>query len=311
MKAEEEKKLVDKALEQLSDALERGQSDVLKAYLAAMGRFWRYSLRNAMLIAAQRPGAQQVAGFHTWKKLGRYVRKGERGIAILAPMIRGGTGRCRNRLPMKKDEAPSSPDSDLDKVFGFRAAYVFDVSQTDGKPLPEFASVGGDPRGYTERLKAFIAEQGIKLEYSERIAPAQGASSDGRITLLPDLLPAEEFSVLVHELAHCVLHGKAEQGQSSKTTRETEAEAIAYAVCQSIGLEVSSSSSDYIQLWDGDRKTLAASLARIRRTAVEIIEAVTLVPDGQAGIRGGGERAASRDADGVRAVLPQGFGAVA
>ena len=92
--------------------------------------------------------------------------------------------------------------------------YVFDISQTDGKPLPDFARASGDPGGYTKRLKAFIAQRGIKLDYSERIAPDRGVSSGGRITLLPDLLPAEEFSVLTHELAHEMTH----QTEDTRTT---------------------------------------------------------------------------------------------
>jgi antirestriction protein ArdC len=279
MNVEQARKLADSAIEQLATALEQGQSETLRVYLAAMGRFHRYSLNNVILIALARPGATQVAGFHTWKRLGRHVRKGEKGIAILAPLVRKGTERRRNRLLVREGGVSGRAESDSEEVLGFRTAYVFDVSQTEGKPLPEFARASGDPGDCTERLKAFISRQGIKLDYSERIAPAQGRSSEGRITLLPGLPPAEEFSVLAHELAHCVLHGKAEQGQSSKAVRETEAEAVAYAVCQTIGLDASLASSDYVQLWDGDTKTLAASLARIRGVAVEIIRAVDTYPN--------------------------------
>jgi hypothetical protein len=103
MNVEEAKKMADGALQQLVAALERGQSDTLKAYLAAMGRFHRYSLRNALLIAVQRPDARQVAGFRTWRRLGRVVRKGERGIAILAPVVR----RKREATNRTEDEATS------------------------------------------------------------------------------------------------------------------------------------------------------------------------------------------------------------
>ena len=157
----------------------------------------------------------------------------------------------------------------------FGGAYVFDISQTEGKPLPEFTQVSGDPGGYTKRLKAFITKRGIQLDYSERIAPAQGVSSGGRITLLPSLLPAEELSVLTHELAHEMTHKTEERGQLSKAVLETEAEAVAYAVCQSVGLEAIGAVRDYIQLWNGDKKTLTASLERIRAVAGEIIGVIT------------------------------------
>lgn len=148
------------------------------------------------------------------------------------------------------------------------------MSQTEGKPLPEFTETRGNPGRHTERLKALVTGRGIELNYSDKIAPAHGVSISNRITLLPGLSPAEEFATLAHELAHCVLHGEAEQGQSGKTVRETEAEAVAYVVCESVGLDANSASSDYIQLWDGDKKTLAASLGRIQRTAAEIIAGI-------------------------------------
>ena len=274
LRIEEARKFADAELERLAAALERGESDTMKSYLAAMGRFWRYSLRNAMLIAAQRPSAQHVAGFHTWKKLGRHVRKGERGIVILAPVVRR-TRRDTSRAKRKAVEANQNDVDDLpENIVAFRGAYVFDVSQTDGKSLPEFAQVSGDPGSYTERLKAFVAKQGIELDYSERIAPAQGTSSGGRITLLPGLSPAEELSVLAHEVAHEMTHKAKEREQLTKAVCETEAEAVAYVVCQSAGLETNSSSSDYVQLWGGDAKTLTASLDRIQKTAAEMIEAI-------------------------------------
>ena len=121
-------------------------------------------------------------------------------------------------------------------------------------------------------MKALVAKQGIKLEYSNRIGPAEGASEGGRIILRTDLEPAAEFSVLVHEHAHERLHQGKEK--DSKTVRETEAEAVAFAVCQAVGLDTNTASSDYIQLYDGKKETLLASLQRIKETAGEIIEAV-------------------------------------
>ena len=92
MKVEQAKQIVSKAIEELSQSLERGHSETLRNYLAAIGRFHRYSLRNVMLIASQNPAATHVAGFHTWHKLGRFVKKGEKGILILAPIVRATHG---------------------------------------------------------------------------------------------------------------------------------------------------------------------------------------------------------------------------
>lgn len=191
MKVEQAKQIASNAIEQLKEALERGHSETLKKYLGAIARFHRYSWHNIMLIASQKPTATHVAGFHTWHKLGRFVKKGEKGILILAPIIRK---KATNTDEVEPEDSPSA--------VGFRAAYVFDVSQTDGQPLPEIGSVNGDPRDYRERLAEFVAGQGIALEYSDEIAPARGTSSGGKITLLPGQSPAEEFATLAHEVAH-------------------------------------------------------------------------------------------------------------
>ena len=179
------KRMADKAMEKLMGAVEDGKSRQLQAYLAMLGRFHRYSLGNVLLIASQKPDARRVAGYRTWQQLGRQVKQRERGIRILAPIA------IRRK---DKDEE--------DEVIAFKTACVFDVSQTDGKPLAEFAKVQGNAGRALERLKGLVAEHGIKLEYSNRIGLAQGASAGGRIILRTDLEPAAEFSVLVHEYAH-------------------------------------------------------------------------------------------------------------
>jgi antirestriction protein ArdC len=191
MNSENIKKVTNQAIEQLITALNEGRSETLKQYLATVARFRRYSWHNVMLIASQKPAATYVAGFHAWHKLGRFVKKGEKGILILAPIIR------------KKAENNGEADPDESSTaVGFRATYVFDISQTDGQPLPKIGSVNGDPREHRERLAKFVADQGISLEYSEEIAPARGTSSGGKITLLPGQTQAEEFATLAHELAH-------------------------------------------------------------------------------------------------------------
>jgi antirestriction protein ArdC len=269
MKAEQVKKMADEALANLATALERGQSDAMKTYLAALSRFHHYSFGNVMLIAMQKPDATRVAGFQTWKSFGRYVKKGEKGILIIAPMV----------IRSKGDAGEENGDGEDRTILRFKAVYVFDVSQTDGEPLPEPARIAGDPSHHTERLKAFVASMGIELAYSDSLGTAAGMSQGGKITLAQGLSPAEEFSVLVHELAHEMLHPKDAENRPSKTVRETEAEAVAFVVSQAIGLDTSTAASDYIQVYQGDKGTLAESLDRIQQTATAIIQAVTETED--------------------------------
>jgi hypothetical protein len=263
MKIEQAKQIANTAIEQLSQALEQGQSQTLKNYLAAIGRFHRYSLRNVMLIATQNPTASYVAGYNAWRTLGRFVKKGEQGILILAPIVRG---KNSNTKQVETDES-STP-------VGFRAAYVFDISQTDGKELPQLNGVNGNPSEYRERLGKLVAEQGIVLEYSGDIAPARGRSSGGKITLLPGQSAAEDFATLAHELAHEMLHRDQRRAQTTKRVRETEAEAVSFIVCSGIGLETGSAAQDYIQLYDGDAKLLTESLEHIQRTASRILNSI-------------------------------------
>jgi len=263
MKSEQIKEITEKATEQLVAALQGGHSETLTAYLKAIGRFHRYSLHNVMLIASQKPNASYVAGFRTWNELGRFVKKGEKGILILAPIV-------RRKSENEEDQKESSTS-----VAGFRAAYVFDVSQTDGKEVPQIGTVHGDPRRCGEQLRNFASAQRISIDYSIEIAPARGMSSGGKITLLPGQSPAEEFSTLAHELAHELLHRGDRRTATSRRIRETEAEATAFVVCHAIGLETGSAASDYIQLWNGDAQLLTESLAYIRQAASQMLPAFT------------------------------------
>jgi antirestriction protein ArdC len=261
MNTDQAKQLAENALNALIEALERGRSEALRNYLAAMGRFHKYSFGNCLLIASQKPDATHVAGFHAWLKLRRYVRKGKKGIVILAPMV---GPKNANQVEVTETEET--------QVFGFRAAHVFDISQTDGEPLPTFAETKGDPRDFTQRLKGLIAARGITRDYSEKIAPAKGISAGGAITLLPGMAPAEEFAVMVHELAHERLHSGARRGKASKTVRETEA--VAFVVCQAIGLDTNTAAADYIQLYDGEKATLTESLALVQQSAADILAGI-------------------------------------
>ena len=155
MKVEQAKQIVSRAIEQLSRALERGHSETLEKLPRGDWPGGGGGGENVMLIASQKPTAKHVTGFHTWHKLGRFVKKGEKGILILAPIV-----RAKNQSIGQTETDESSTPA------GFRAAYVFDISQTDGQELPDIGNVNGDPREYRERLGKFVTDQGILLEYS-------------------------------------------------------------------------------------------------------------------------------------------------
>ena len=229
-----------------------------------MGRFHNYSFGNVMLIARQKPDATNVAGLRTWNSLGRFVKRGEKGIMILAPMI----GQKKADIVAEATEDAKQSQAQL---YGFRAVYVFDISQTEGKDLPTLTEVHGDVSGYRERLVKFVESRGITLDYSETIAPAKGLSHGGKITLLCGMQPAEEFSTLAHEIGHEMLHRGERRTLTTKQVRETEAEAVAFVVCQAIGLETGSAAADYIQLWHGDANLLRESLEAVQQTAAMIL----------------------------------------
>lgn len=257
------------ALATLAAALDAGNSAALTAYLNVTARFHKYSWTNCLLIAMQRPDATYVAGFRAWLGFGRHVRKGEKGIAIFAPI----TSKRKADIDGQKQEESCSAEP-ASRLVGFRSAYVFDIAQTDGDDLPEFATVKGDPAQHLECLKTLVGSRSITLDYDASIAPAKGVSRGGRITLMPSLPAAEEFSTLVHELAHEKLHRTDRRAETTKTIRETEAEAVAFVVCHAIGLDTNTAAADYIKLYNGDRTTLSASLQFIQSTADEILIAL-------------------------------------
>jgi hypothetical protein len=214
--------------------------------------------------ALQKPDATNVAGLRTWNSLGRFVKRGEKGILILAPMI----GQKKADSAAEPTDDPKQPQSQL---YGFRAVYVFDINQTEGKDLPTLTEVQGDVSGYRERLVKLVESQGIALNYSDKIAPAKGLSHGGKITLLSGMQPAEEFSTLAHEIAHEMLHRGDRRTLTTKQIRETEAEAVAFVICQSVGLQTGTTSADYIQLWRGDADLLRESLEAVQQTAAVIL----------------------------------------
>ena len=261
------KEIIAANVKSLIQQLEAGHSDALTAYLDAMSRFHHYSFGNVLEIARQRPSASRVAGMYAWNQLGRRVKKGEKGIRILAPII---------GFKRKSDE---EAEKDITKqntrvLVGFRNAFVFDVDQTEGVELPAMREVYGDVGENHDRLLSFIERQGIELVFTEKIAPALGMSYGGRIAILPGQSKAETFATLVHELAHEMLHKAERRTTTTKIVRETEAEAIAFVVGKAVGLEAGSASADYIHLYHGNASLLAESLEVIQQTSAVILAAL-------------------------------------
>lgn len=263
MKREDVKTITDQALTDLRQELQAGHSDTLKRFLNTMSRFHGYSWHNSLLIAVQMPDASFVAGFHRWLQLGRHVRKGEKGIGILAPLA------YRN-----KADADDVGDDGEKSIRGFKVVHVFDVSQTEGEELPQIGAIHGDPGRLMSGLEDLIRDSGIKITNTALPMGTEGVSLKGEIQIAEGLSAAERFAVLAHELSHEWLHGDPDSRPGTKTVRETEAEAVAYVVCRAFGLDCSTRSSDYIQLYRGNEATLAESLGRIQQTAARIIRSL-------------------------------------
>ncbi|MGA7225268.1 MAG: ArdC family protein [Candidatus Acidiferrales bacterium] len=264
MKIDEAREVTSKALEHLSESLAQGESEVLRNYLSAMGKFHRYSMGNVLLIITQRPDATRVAGYQTWRKLHRQVVRGAKGIMIFAPLVRQALDSNDCGIEIRRES-----------LVGFRATVVFDVADTAGNPLPSLTQFEGNPGEYLARLRALVTESGCALEYSTSILPAQGQCSAGKIILLPGMSAAEECHVLTHEVAHSRLHFSARRAETTKCIRETEAEAVAFVVGEAIGLQTNSASWDYVKLYDGDKDTLAQSLQHIQHVSTEILSGIT------------------------------------
>jgi len=263
MKREEVTDVVQRGIHELGEALATGKSDRLVAYLAMMARFPKYSFSNCFLIWSQFTEATLVQGFLAWKKLGRSVKKGEKGIGIIAPMV------------YRSNEELSDGESGDKVVRGFKVVHVFDVSQTEGEDLPEFATVGGDPGPNIAAVEQLIRSRNIELLYEPIAGGAEGLSQKGTIVVAPDLPPAKRLLILIHELSHEALHFcPKRREQTTKTVRETEAEAVAFVVSSAMGLDSLEHSADYIQLYNGDFDVLTKSMEHIQKTAADILEGI-------------------------------------
>ena len=259
--------IIKQAVDFLIQQTQAGKSETLQVYLAAMAKFRNYSFGNIVAIARQKPTATRVAGYGAWKNLGRFVKRGEKGIQILAPMM-----SFRRK---KDDNQPQTEEKARPVLIGFRVVHVFDVTQTEGADLPEFnVNITGEVGEHRDRLFDFLAQRNIELAFNENIAPALGVSYGGKIALLPGQTEAQEFVTLVHEVAHELLHQADRPTFTTAAVRETEAEAVAFVVGQAIGLEMGTASSDYIQMYSGNAALLAESLEVIQRTSAVILSAL-------------------------------------
>jgi len=272
MKTEEIRKMGEEAITKLAAELETRPSEALQKYLRAMASasLRRYSVGNLLLILGQCPNATKVAGFHAWQRMGRHIKKGSRGIAIFAPMVL-----------RKKMVVVTGPDEDditekEEEVVRYKPVYVWDVTMTEGKPLPEPNRVQGEPGVYLQHLEDYVARLGIKLEYGPTM-DAEGFTTGDRIVLKLAMAPAATFAVLAHELAHVRLEHRGTE--LTRMQREAEAEGCAAVVSEAIGLDVGTASSDYLKNYKVTKETLMASLIRIRDVAMEILDAILDKPE--------------------------------
>jgi antirestriction protein ArdC len=237
-------------------------SDQWIRYLDMQRRFHRYSATNVLLILSQFSDATQVAGFRTWQSLGRRIRKGERAIWIIAPVV-GRTG-C------SADEDGPAP------VRGFRHVAVFDVSQTEGDDLPAPCTklLGGDPGRSFTNLMGVAQELGYVVESA--ILPA-GVNGDcafdlRRIRVEARNSPAQRVKTLAHEIAHALLHAD----EDDRALAEMEAESIAFVICGHLGLPTDAYSFGYVTIWAGGgpqaKASIKASCARIEQVADRVLE---------------------------------------
>jgi antirestriction protein ArdC len=258
---------IDQHLQELAEEMAQGKSARLVQYLNFCAQFHRYSFGNLILAFSQFPTLTRLAGVKQWNKLGRRIKAGEKGIMILAPM------RVQRRQGRGAENEPESEEVEQPvTIMLFKPVYVFDVSQTEGEPLPELIAASGDVSTCYPVLEAAVRAANITVEYVDTIVEvpgAEGISLGGRITMIHQER-AEQFRVLAHEFAHELLHKTAER--EPHTVRETEADAVAYVVCRHYG--VTCDTADYLLLHDSNPKLLLERLETIRQTANRIITAM-------------------------------------
>ena len=248
------------------ERLERGFQEVqdserFQDYLSTCARFHHYSPHNTLLIWTQRPDATRVAGFHTWRKLGRHVLKGEKGIGILAPR------------PYKRTVEDDGEEEVIEGCY-FKPVHVFDVSQTDGKELPDapVTELDGSDDGLFASLTAIATKEGITLDRTPNAASngVNGFYRPGTIWVKPEAAPRMATKTLAHELAH---HFAGHVAGQCRGEQETMAEAVAYIVLAHVGIDAGSYSFGYLASWS-DPKVFRAKLTEIHATANRIIDSL-------------------------------------
>lgn len=288
----------DERVAELTERLENGvkelyASDSYAQYITAMAKFHHYSFGNALLILFQCPSASNVAGYNTWKQLGRQVKKGEKGIMILAP--------CNFRASLEREKIDpltgqtllgpdGKPLTEKVKIAPnrFKIAHVFDLSQTEGRELPQIgvSELTGDVADYTgiyDRLTA-ISPLPVVQEDFQRSAKGYTSFTENRVVVKPGMSQVQTIKTLVHEIAHAKLHRPddilAIPTPGEKRQKEVEAESIAYVVCQHFGIDTSDYSLAYVAGWSRGKELteLKASLNVIHATAGEIIDAISPPP---------------------------------
>ena len=283
-------------VKEITDKLEEGlkelfESEKYKSYLNTMSKFHNYSFNNTLLIAMQKPEATLVAGYKAWQKnFDRHVNKGEKAIRILAPApykikeerdkldpVTGELLFDENGMPQKENVEITIP--------AFRPVSVFDVSQTDGKPIPELetAELLQTVEGYEDFVKALIEVAPVPIGFEDIPGESKGYfhTEEKRIAVQENMSESQTLKTMVHEVAHSMLHNKEldkdmDAPVKDRNTKEVEAESIAYTVCQHFGIDTSDYSFGYIAGWSSGKemRELKASLDTIRRTASELITGI-------------------------------------
>lgn len=276
-------------LHQITDKLEKGvkdvfQSDKYKQFLNVMAKFPRYSVNNTMLIMMQRPDAQLCQSFTGWKQMGRYVKKGEKGISILAPA----PYKIEREQTKLDDKGRTVFDADGEPVKekvevtirAFKVVKTFDLAQTDGKELPMIGpnELVGSIDGYPKLLQALqeISPVPVSFELIDGGAKGYYNLENKSIVIQDGMSEVQTIKTLLHEMAHQKLHDKDTVPEAKDITRngkEVEAESVAYVVCQHYGINTSDYSFSYVAGWSEGKETpeLKASLGKIRQTASEFI----------------------------------------
>ena len=283
-------------VKEITDKLEAGlkelfESEKYKSYLSTMSKFHNYSFNNTLLIAMQKPEATLVAGYQAWQKnFERHVNKGEKAIRILAPApykikeerdkldpVTGEMMFDENGMPQKEETEVTIP--------AFRAVSVFDVSQTDGKPIPELEvnELLSTVEGYEDFVQALMNISPVPIAFEDIPGDSKGyfSTAEKRIAVQENMSESQTLKTMVHEVVHSMLHDK-EVNQSmdipvkDRNTKEVEAESVAFTVCQHFGIDTSDYSFGYIAGWSSGRnmKELKSSLDTIRKTASELITGI-------------------------------------